>query len=155
MFRINESVGGIIALVTGTLVVLLGGRDVLLETLLLLMVLDFVCGVLQAGVEHQLNSSCCFKGIVKKLGYLVMVSLAVALDNVTQLPGGVIHTMVTAFLIANEGLSVLEHLAKLGVPIPEDLIRRLTKMREDNNPQDPKPDETHKSQGNQTNGQPL
>lgn len=121
---------GVLMACGGGLAALLGGWDVLLEVLVTLIVLDYVCGVCEAILKHKLSSEIGFKGIVKKGGYLVLVILAVAFDRAMGLQEPLTRGVIVLFLVANESLSLIEHLAMFGVPIPKFLIERLQKLRD-------------------------
>ena len=114
----------------GGIVALLGGWDAVLEVLVTLMVLDYVCGVGQAVLDHRLSSAVGFKGILKKAGYLMLVMVACLFDRAMQFQEPLSRTVILLFLIANESLSILEHLAIFGVPVPKWLLERLQKLQE-------------------------
>lgn len=132
---------------TGALVAeALGGWDGLLETLVWCMAVDYITGVLAAGVfrrspksrDGALDSRAGFRGLCKKGAELALVLLAAKLDG--ALGGGFSRTAVLLFLIANEGLSVLENLGLMGVPYPTFLREALEVLRE-RNEQGPSEDE--------------
>ncbi len=116
----------------------LGGWDGLLETLVWCMAVDYITGVLAAGVfrrspksrDGALDSRVGFRGLCKKGAELGLVLLAAKLDG--ALGGGFSRTAVLLFLIANEGLSVLENLGLMGVPYPVFLREALEVLRERN-----------------------
>ena len=76
---------------------LLGGLDVALKTLLVFILLDYITGVCEAITKKKLNSIIGAKGIVKKIGYLIIVALSVQLDRITG-ETGAIRTLVSIFL---------------------------------------------------------
>lgn len=103
---------------------LLGGWDTALQVLLIAMAADYLTGLFVAFARKSgktegggFSSNTSFLGIFRKLSILVVVALAVALDNFMATPG-VLRLAVCGFYIANEGLSVLENIALLGVKIP-------------------------------------
>ncbi len=110
---------------------MLGGWDGGIEALCVLMVLDLVVGMLRAGSERKWNSTTCLKGVVKKVGYLILVMVGVLFDQVTGMQAPLARSVVLLFLFAVESLSILEHLALLGVPIPAWLLERLHKVQAD------------------------
>lgn len=102
----------------------LGGWDVALKVLICFMALDYVTGWLVAAVWHKsaksktgaLDSKASYKGLVKKGVMLSLVWMAALLDQATH--SDFVRDAVCLFFIANEGLSVLENTAVMGVPYP-------------------------------------
>ena len=126
----REISNSIIATVCTGLVYLLGGFDVALSCLLIAIVLDYVSGVLKAFVTKELSSKIGVMGIIKKVAVLLIVMLAVLVDRVTG-ETGAIRTLVIYYFVANEGLSVLENLAKAGVPVPQTIKKALKVMKKE------------------------
>ena len=127
----------IISCITGTLATgllyCLGGWDIALQLLVLNVVLDYVSGLCKAIYNKELNSGVGFKGIIKKLGYFIIVAVAVALDRITGNTGA-IRTFVIYFFVANEGISILENWGAMGLPLPQQLTDLLEQLKTDNNP---------------------
>lgn len=119
------------------LVYLWGGFDVAIQCLLIAIVLDYISGMIKAFVLKQLSSSVGFKGILKKVGILVIVTLAVLIDRVTG-ESGAIRTLVIYYFVANEGLSIIENLGLAGLPIPKSIKEALKALKKqgDNNAKD-------------------
>jgi len=113
------------------LVWLLGGWDVLAQALVLLMGLDVLGGLVQAFYERKLNSSIMRRGLLRKTGYFAAIALAVLVDRALFQAQPAFRTLVLSYLCVNEALSVLEHLAAIGVPLPAQLKRALEKLRHD------------------------
>jgi toxin secretion/phage lysis holin len=111
------------------LVWLLGGWDVLAQALVLLIALDVVGGLIQAFYEKRLNSSIMRKGLIRKTGYFAAIALAVLVDRALFQAQPAFRTLVLSYLCVNEALSVLEHLAAIGVPLPAQLKHALEKLR--------------------------
>ena len=99
----------------------LGGYDGLLYALIAFMVVDYITGVMCAIVDRKLSSSVGFKGICKKVLILMLVGIANLLDVQVIGTGAVLRTAVIFFYLSNEGISLLENTARLGLPIPEKL----------------------------------
>lgn len=127
----KEVLQSIIAVVSTGLVYLLGGFDVSLMALVIAIVLDYISGVLKAYVTKELSSKVGLKGIIKKVGVLLVVMLAVIIDNVTG-GTGAIRTLVIYYFVANEGLSVIENLGQAGVPIPQSIKKALKALKKEN-----------------------
>lgn len=128
----------LINFVTGTLattlVYFLGGWDVALQTLLVVIVLDYLTGICKAIYNKKINSTVGLKGIIKKVGYLIVVAVAVILDHIAG-ETGAIRTLVIYFFVANEGISILENWGGMGLPLPKKIIEILEQLKNDNNPQ--------------------
>ena len=107
-----------------TVVYFLGGLDVALKTLLVFILLDYITGVCEAITKKKLNSIIGAKGIVKKIGYLIIVALSVQLDRITG-ETGAIRALVIYFFVANEGISILENWGSMGLPLPKVIIETL------------------------------
>ena len=110
------------------LVYLWGGFDVAMQCLLIAIALDYVSGIIKAFVLKQLSSTVGFRGILKKVGVLVVVALAVLIDRVTG-ESGAIRTLVIYYFVANEGLSILENAGKAGLPIPHSIKEALQALK--------------------------
>ena len=96
-----------------------------------LMVIDSVTGVLYAFISNQLNSEVGFKGLVKKLMILVVLIIGVMLDRILGTGNWVFRTLVCYFYIANEGISLLENVANIGIPIPNKIRNALEQLNKD------------------------
>lgn len=108
-----------------------GGFDMALKTLLLLMVLDYITGLICAGKDKNLSSSAGFKGLGKKIIILIIVGVGVSVDNTTG-ANGIIRSMVIFFYASMEGISILENATRAGVPVPEQLKQMLIQLKEGN-----------------------
>ena len=126
---INLIIGTLISSVT----YFLGGWDFALQTLLLVMALDYITGVCKAIKQKKLNSKTGFTGIVKKFGYLIIVALAVVIDRLAG-DTGAVRTLVIYFFVANDGLSILENWGAMGLPLPKKLFDLLEQLRDKHDP---------------------
>lgn len=134
---VKNAVLGALAAAVGAATGALGGWDTALQTLLCLMVMDYVTGVVVAGVfkrsdkseKGRLDSRAAFRGACKKGAELALVLLAVRLDALTGV-GQYVRMAVLMFFIGNEGLSVLENLGLMGVPYPRFLREALEALRD-------------------------
>lgn len=107
----------------------LGLWDTPLIVLFWFMGIDYLTGLLGAIAQHKVNSKISYKGITKKLSILIIVTVAVLLDRLINNGIWVFRTFVCYFYIANEGLSILENVAKTGVPMPQKLIDVLEQVK--------------------------
>ena len=128
-----------------------GGWSTGLTVLLIFMGVDFITGLIVAGVFQKsgksdsgaLSSAAGLKGLLKKGGILVIVIVAAMLDRLTG-SSFVRDAAVIAF-IANEGLSIIENVGLMGVPIPKVITKAIDALKEknedDNDEDDPEDDE--------------
>ena len=120
----------IVAVVATFFTYLFGGWDIALIVLVAFMVLDYATGVIWAYIQKTLNSEIGFKGLVKKCMILVVLVVAVLLDRMINSGTAVFRTLVCYFYIANEGISLLENVSNLGLPIPDKLKVALQQLNE-------------------------
>ena len=99
----------------------LGGVDGPLYALIAFVVVDYITGVMCAINDKNLSSSVGFRGICRKVLIFTLVGIANILDTQVIGNGSVLRTAVIFFYISNEGISLLENAAHLGLPIPEKL----------------------------------
>lgn len=114
----------------GTGFYLLGGFDKALECLIVVVVLDYITGVISAWYNKKLDSKIGIKGIVKKFTYFLIVVLSVQIDK-TLGQVGIIRNLVIYFFVANDGLSILENIGKMNIPIPKKLKEALLQLSEE------------------------
>lgn len=124
---INMFVGSIITGAT----YFLGGWDTAIQILLVMIVLDYLTGVLKSIFNKKLNSTVGAKGIVKKCGYLIVVAVGVIIDKLIGNTGA-IRTVIIYFFVANEGISIIENWGAMGLPIPDVIKNTLEKIKEEN-----------------------
>lgn len=122
---------GIVAIVATFFTYLFGSFDLALQVLVIFMILDYLTGVLYAFLTNQLNSEVGFKGLVKKLMILVVLIIAVMLDRILGATGWPFRTLVAYFYIANEGISLLENVGNIGIPIPNKMRQALEQLNKD------------------------
>ena len=99
----------------------LGGWDGLLYALIAFVVIDYLTGVMCAISDKTLSSEVGFKGICRKVLIFLLVGIAHILDVHVIGSGGVLRTAIIFFYISNEGVSLLENAAHLGLPVPEKI----------------------------------
>lgn len=99
----------------------LGGCDGLLYALLAFVVIDYITGIMCAIADHSLSSEVGFKGICSKVLIFLLVGIAHILDVHVIGSGGALRTAIIFFYISNEGVSLLENAAHLGLPVPEKI----------------------------------
>ena len=110
-----------VAAIGGWLGYFLGGMDGLIIALIIFMVLDYVTGLMCAIADKKLSSSVGFKGICKKVLIIMLVGVAHVVDLHVVGTGDALRSAVVCFYLSNEGVSMLENAAHLGLPVPDKL----------------------------------
>lgn len=122
---------GIVAILATFFTYIFGSWDLALQVLIVFMILDYGTGVLYAYLTDQLNSEVGFKGLVKKCMILVVLIIGVMLDRIVGNGTWVFRTLVAYFYIANEGISLLENVGNIGIPIPNKIRNALEQLNKD------------------------
>lgn len=136
VIHIKDAVFAALAGAGSVLANLFGGWDVALQVLIFFMAADYLTGIIVAAVFNKspkseggaLESRAGFKGLCRKGGILLLVLVAAKLDELTG--AAYIRTAVCLFFVANEGLSILENLGFMGVPLPKFLKNMLEAMKD-------------------------
>lgn len=108
----------------------LGGFDGLLYALLVFVILDYITGVMCAVADKKLSSQVGFKGICRKVLIFALVGIGHLLDTHVIGSGSILRTAITFFYLSNEGLSLIENAAYLGLPIPSKLKTILEQLHD-------------------------
>ena len=108
----------------------LGGFDGFLYTLVAFVAIDYLTGVMCAINDKTLSSAVGFRGICRKVLIFAMVGLANILDVYILGECSVLRTAVIFFYLSNEGVSMLENAAHLGMPVPDKLKDVLEQLHE-------------------------
>ena len=130
-----ERVADTIKLISGAAGMLvgyfLGGCDGLIYALVAFVVIDYVTGVMCAISEKKLSSEVGFRGIFKKVVIFFLVGIGHMTDVHVLGGGAAMRTAVIFFYLANEGISLTENAARLGLPIPKKLKEVLESIKKD------------------------
>lgn len=130
MKNIINNIQLIIATLGGYIGWFLGGFDGFMYALITFVVIDYITGLIVAVLERKLSSEIGFRGIFKKVLIFVMVGIGNIVDVHLIKNGSAIRTAVIFFYLSNEGISIIENSAKVGLPIPEklkDVLKQLNK----------------------------
>ena len=122
------------SVIGGWLGYFLGGCDNLMIALIVFVVADYITGVMCAIIDKKLSSEVGFKGIFKKVLIFILVGIAHILDVYVIGDGSILRTAVIFFYMSNEGVSLLENAAHLGLPVPKQLqevLKQLHKRSEE------------------------
>ena len=115
-----------------------GEMDGFFYALIAFVVIDYLTGVMCAILDKTLSSNVGFRGIFRKVLIFVMVGIGHVIDTQLCGSGDARRTAVIFFYISNEGVSLLENAAHVGLPVPEklkDVLAQLhdrTENKEDN-----------------------
>lgn len=108
----------------------LGGWDAALRLLVVLMVMDYTTGLLGAIKDHKVDSEVMYWGGIRKGIILVVLAVAVLLDQMVDNFEPIFRTLTIYFYVSREGISVTENLGILGVPLPPGIRRVLAQLQE-------------------------
>lgn len=121
-------INDISSVILTTFVYLVGGFDIAIQSLLIVIVIDYLTGIASAIYKKELSSKIGFKGIIKKFCYLLVVALSVVIDNLLG-QSGLIRSLVIYFFVANDGLSIIENMAEMNVKLPQKIIDALEQIK--------------------------
>lgn len=124
----KEALNVITSSLLTTFVFLLGGFDIALVTLLVVMTLDYITGIISAYYNKELSSKIGFKGLLKKFFYLIIIALSVRIDNLMG-SDSLIRTFVIYYFVANDGLSIIENAGEIGLKLPKKLYDALEQLK--------------------------
>lgn len=127
LFNVISIITGILG---GVAAALFGAWDNLMWALIILMILDYITGIIKGIYLKRLSSDIGFKGLLKKIVILVIVALSHVIGELTG-DNIAIREIVIMFYIANEGISILENAAVLLPNMPEGLKNILLQLRGD------------------------
>ena len=125
-----NSIQFVFTMIGGWLGYFLGGCDGLLYALLIFIVCDYITGVMCAVSDKKLSLAVGFRGICRKVLIFILVGIANVIDINVLGQVGVLRTAVIFFYISNEGLSLIENSAHLGLPIPNKLKEVLEQLHD-------------------------
>ena len=107
----------------------LGGVDGFMYALITFVIIDYITGLMVAVLEHKLSSEIGFRGIFKKVLIFALVGIGNMIDIHLLGSGSAVRTAVIFFYISNEGISIVENVAKIGLPVPKKLLDVLAQIK--------------------------
>ncbi|MCI9410348.1 MAG: phage holin family protein [Oscillospiraceae bacterium] len=125
----NDVLKSVVSGIIGIAGFLVGEFDGLYKALLMLIIADYITGVIVAVVKKQLSSEVGAKGIAKKILMLIVVAVANVLDVQIIGGGAGLRNITIIFYAANEVISLLENTGKLGLPYPPKLLDVLEQVK--------------------------
>lgn len=128
MEKLFNTISMVLGVIGGFICNWLGGADLLLKTIIILAVMDYVTGIIKGIYEKKLSSEIGFKGILKKIMIFIVIATA---WTIQRLLGDAIalREIVIMFFVVNEALSLLENAAVL-IPVPDKLKETLLQLRD-------------------------
>lgn len=120
----------IFAAMGGALGAVMGGFDGFLYALIVFVVVDYMTGVMVGILNKELSSQIGFRGIFKKVVIFSLVAVVHIIDTHVIQNGSVLRTTVIFFYLSNEGISILENAALIGLPIPKKMKDVLEQLKE-------------------------
>lgn len=143
MIRLTETKAALMggaAVLGGALGQLFGGLDAAFQTLLLFMAVDYVAGLIVAGVfgasdktdSGRLESRAGFKGLCRKGVTLLIVLVAAQLDTVLGMT--IVRDAAIYAFIANECISIIENAGLMGIPIPNVVMNAIETLQNKDKP---------------------
>ena len=109
----------------------LGGWDGTIMALVLFITIDYMTGIMCAVSDKSLSSEIGFNGIFRKVVILMLVGIGALMDRYIIGNGEILRTAVIFYYLSNEGISILENAAHLGLPVPEKLKGVLEQLKDD------------------------
>ena len=131
MRELVNTIQMIVTVMGGYIGYFLGGWDGFLYALVAFVVIDYITGLMVAVLEKRLSSEVGFRGIFKKVVLFSLVAVGHIVDSRLLQNEGVIRTAVIFFYLSNEGISILENTAKIGLPVPEKLKNILAQLNKE------------------------
>lgn len=131
MRDVTSTMQYVFAAMGGAIGAVLGGFDGFLYALIVFVAVDYVTGVMVGILNKELSSRIGFRGIFKKVVIFCLVAVAHIIDTRVIQNGSVLRTAVVFFYLSNEGISILENAAQIGLPIPKKLKDVLEQIKED------------------------
>ena len=110
----------------------IGGFDSLFYALVVFIIIDYITGVMLAVINKKISSEIGYKGIFKKVLIFALVALGNIIDQHIIGSGSTLRTMIIMFYLSNEGISILENTAKIGLPLPQKLKDVLQQIGDEN-----------------------
>lgn len=107
----------------------LGGVDGFMYALITFVIIDYITGLMVAVLESKLSSAIGFRGIFKKVLIFALVGIGNMIDIYLLGTGSAVRTAIIFFYVSNEGISIVENAAKIGLPVPQKLLDVLEQIK--------------------------
>ena len=130
MKQIVETMQYVITGIGGFIGWFLGGVDGFLYAFLMFVVVDYLTGLMAAYIQKKISSEVGFRGICRKVAIFCLIGIAHILDAQVIQSGSVLRTAIVFFYLSNEGISILENVTIIGLPVPQKLRDVLEQIRD-------------------------
>lgn len=130
------SFSAIVSVIGTTISSVLGGWDMLIQFLIIFMVMDYLTGLAAAIKQKKVNSEVMYWGGIRKSAILVVIIIAVMFDTLVGGEAPVFRTLAIYFYLSREGISIIENLGHLGVPLPSFIRTFLEQLKDKGGPED-------------------
>ena len=127
--KMKHLITNAISVILTFFVYFVGGWDIAIQSLLIVILIDYITGIASAIYNKKLSSKTGLKGIIKKFCYLLVVGLSVVIDKLLG-NSGLIRNLIIYFFVANDGLSIIENMAEMNIKLPKKLIDALEQIKE-------------------------
>lgn len=128
-------IGAVVGVLGGFISLAVGGFDTIFKAMFALMVIDVICGCVAAAFfnkskysKNGLSSDAMIKGTVRKMGMLVIVCVGTIVDAVIGIDYA--RNCVVMYFIATEGISIMEHMQTMGIPLPKFVLALLETIKD-------------------------
>lgn len=130
MTNLGNYFKGVFSAIGGVIGYFVGVIDGFMITLVAFVVVDYITGVIAAIIQKKISSEIGFHGILKKVEIFLLVGIGTILDHNILGGSNVLRTAIIFFYIANEGISIAENAAVLGLPVPKKLKDTLAQLKD-------------------------
>lgn len=122
----------IVAIAATGVTTLIGGWGMALKILVILMVIDYLTGLAKAFLEKKVASAVGWRGLLKKICIIVIIVVCHQADLLISNSAPIFKTMGCFYYAANEGLSILENVGTIGLPLPSFLKNAFQTLKDSN-----------------------
>lgn len=106
--------------------------DAIFYALIAFVIFDYITGVVKAIKQKNLSGEIGFWGITKKIIIFMVVAIGNILDKYVIGSGSAIRSMLIFFYLSNEGISIIDNLKQIGVPLPDKLQEIISNLKNKN-----------------------
>lgn len=125
----------------GSILYLIGGWNIVMETMLVFIIIDYITGILKALYKKEISSKVGTKGLIKKVSYILAIIVAASLDKIIiehslKIPLSVFNIplsfrdLIAFSIVGNEGISIVENLAEMNILIPNSVKKFLKQLKQ-------------------------
>ena len=123
------------SIISSIILFVFGNIDFKFKALLTIMILDFLTGIFKSYINKNISSRICVKGLIKKFGYLIVVSLASILDRILGVEDTIRNLTIYSFIFS-EMISIIENWGLMGIKFPKIIESSLKVLQDKNDTQE-------------------